>query len=391
MMEKQAMSRSWRWEDALHRAISVAGRMPGLLELKRRVLAELIRLLGIQGAALICCEAGATDVVMEGAMNAVELEKLVQGGKEDQGTFLCYKLFVSESADYTLVVAPDEAGADCDEERCERLSGLISYLSLYLNNIYMTRQMTLKLEELAGQLPAYSADEAAEEPEQGVWLRKAMLELQERERRRIAADLHDTIIQDMLLVKKRLEAVSLLPAVARDAEAGKQLAGTIRHLGLMNENLRQSLFGLNPYLLEHIGLIRTVAKLLDMEGPEFQIQFVCSGEERIESLPLETKEHMIRLVQELLSNARKHSLATRLNLEISATGESILLSYKDNGVGFDLQELLPGRRMQTHTGFGLRQMQSRVFQLSGQFQLETAAGEGVAVTIRIPLKEGIPA
>ncbi|UUZ97440.1 hypothetical protein LJK87_25675 [Paenibacillus sp. P25] len=163
----------------------------------------------------------------------------------------------------------------------------------------------------------------------------------------------------------------------------------------MNDSLRQSLFELNPFLLQRIGLVRTLSKLVEMESgtDDLEIEFVSSGDELIELQDMDTKRHLFRMVQELINNAKKHSGAGLLRIELSAAHRRIRLYYNDDGVGFDIEAAEEKARLRSisGSGLGLEQMRSRVLHLGGQFELRSTVGNGVTITIHIPLKEVISA
>lgn len=110
-------------------------------------------------------------------------------------------------------------------------------------------------------------------------------ELQEQERYRIATDLHDTTMQDILLVRRRL--ISFI----NNNEDQQQVVQAIKHLDLVNESLRQSCFELNPHLLQNIGLVQTIQATLDLDIGlnEYETQFHVEGALIIERLDIDIK------------------------------------------------------------------------------------------------------
>lgn len=86
-----------------------------------------------------------------------------------------------------------------------------------------------------------------------------------------------------------------------------------------------------------------------------------------------------RIVQESLTNIRKHAQATQVSIQLSTTANDVTLVIEDNGRGFDLNQ-------QNISGFGLQGMQERVAAFDGVLQLETKPGSGCQITIRIPLQ-----
>src|SRR5690606_27144315 len=131
-------------------------------------------------------------------------------------------------------------------------------------------------------------------------------ELQERERLRIATDIHDTTMQDLFFLKRRL--TTLLGKYDWTPEDKEQIKSLIDYVEIINTNLRQNCFELHPFLLQEVGLVRTIRKVIEQEEPvcSFEIDFQVRNVELIESQSLDTRRHLFRMVQEFLNNAKKH-------------------------------------------------------------------------------------
>jgi two-component system sensor histidine kinase ComP len=262
------------------------------------------------------------------------------------------------------------------------LSLISSYLSVSLENLYLIRKLTLRVENLVSQIPK-------QEPANDLfWLRKLLFEIQERERERIAMELHDTTLQDILLVRQ-----SLIGLAERFEQQQKQsMNKVITHLELINDGLRQSCLELNPYLLERIGLIKTIQATIDQNIGlhEFETTFVHDGSTYMGRLDIETQKHLYRIVQELLNNTKKHGKAMHVALQLNVTNGQIQLEYQDDGVGMELQTLEEPHpmRMLSSTGLGLQQIKSRVLHLRGRFELESHPGHGFTFRLWIPIQEG---
>jgi two-component system sensor histidine kinase ComP len=239
--------------------------------------------------------------------------------------------------------------------------------------------MNLKLEQLAAQMPnERAAGDFA-------WFRKVMFELQEKERYRIATDLHDTTMQDLFFLKRKLTA--WYEQQAPYGEGDHTINSVLEYIDVINMNLRQSCFELNPYLLQEAGLVGTVEKLVEMEKTTvlFAIDFQAVGISEIEC-DLDTKRHLFRIVQELLNNAKKHSQASLVSLQLTADHSSLVLSYEDDGTGFEVERIEV--RDIAGTRIGMEQMKSRILSLNGYFDLATGEGRGLKFKATLPLKKG---
>ncbi|MDB5052961.1 MAG: ATPase/histidine kinase/DNA gyrase domain protein, partial [Bacilli bacterium] len=259
---------------------------------------------------------------------------------------------------------------------------IISYLAVSLENLYLIRRLTLKLHELAAQIP----DEKV--AQDFVWFRKLMFDLQEKERLRIAMDLHDTTMQDLFFLKGRIS--SFLRNHALTEEENEKLASIFDYIEIINSNLRHSCFELHPHLLQEVGLIETIQQVIEQEeiGCPFEIEFLAGEASAIEVSSLETKRHLFRIFQELLNNAKKHSKASKVRIQLTFRRENFYFLYEDDGVGFDQK-----RRVTKEigsSGNGIEQMKSRVIYMNGHIKLNSEKGHGVKIKITLP-KEGLTA
>ncbi|MCZ8519143.1 MULTISPECIES: sensor histidine kinase [Paenibacillus] len=369
------------------REIEAAGRAPGEeaggLGALRPLLGQIAGFLG-GGAGVLLRYAGhgaqmQAEFIGEG-MGADEAAQALEAAESGvHSGYVCSPLLQDGPLSGYVILKGPGRELRCSREAGEQLGLLFSSLKLALENIVLARGLSLSLQELAARLPG----------EEGCGLlRRALTEGQERERLRLASDLHDTTVQDLLFVRSRL--LPLLGKLPEGSEESRLAASAVGHLELMNENLRQTLFELNPLQLGRLGLAGALHKLVGLESgmQEAEVEFHADGAGRLEGLPLAMQTGMFRLAQELLNNARKHAGATRIRLELKAEEGCIRLHYRDDGAGFDPEGAAEsaGRGIAS-PGLGLLQMRSRVLLLEGTFDLVSSPGRGVEVTIQIPVKE----
>uniref|UniRef100_A0A4Y8PPK9 histidine kinase n=1 Tax=Paenibacillus athensensis TaxID=1967502 RepID=A0A4Y8PPK9_9BACL len=214
------------------------------------------------------------------------------------------------------------------------------------------------------------------------WFRKTMFDLQEKERMRIAADMHDTTMQDIFFIQRKLRAFQAHAPANTNTEP---IDDIIQHLDAVNVTLRQNCFELHPPTLDTAGLLSTIANYLDMQSKlcSFALFFMTDDDRRIEGKGLETKRHLFRVVQELLHNGKKHAQATKVTVSCTSSETHFYLEYQDNGIGFDSLSLLSSAKRAS--GIGIEQMRGRILHIHGDFQLQSALGQGVQVQITIPL------
>lgn len=203
-----------------------------------------------------------------------------------------------------------------------------------------------------------------------------MLVLQEDERREVARELHEEAGQ---LLTTLLFGIKVLDG-AQTLEQVKAHLPTLKEQTLdALETMRQVSVALRPPLLEDLGLLPTLRSFLRDFGARHQIQvvFAASGDEfRLDPIHEVT---VFRIVQEALTNAGKYAQASLIKLAIHYQPTLLHVSIVDDGVGFDL----PAQA--SPASIGIAGMKLRADLLGGVCTVESLAGAGVTVNLRIPL------
>lgn len=379
-LERIVFPRKYQLQKSLKKIAKNLGVISSFRELKDIILVDIISTLQVHGGAIVFRYKDSIEMISEGEVDTIELERLAGKDFLAHPLYTWHDIIVNEEYVCYLILAGKKTNTHLGFEETQWLKLITSYLAVSLENIHLIRKLTMKLEQLAAHMPSEeaSADFA--------WFRKLMFELQEKERIRIATDLHDTTMQDLFFLKRR--CMSLMEKRRWDTESLSQLNGIMEYIDVINMNLRQSCFELHPFLLQEIGLVRTVEKLIDLEAAAspFHIEFRALNASYIEQCSLDMKRHLFRVVQELLNNAKKHSQASKVKLEISATASRLVLSYMDDGVGFDVHEVVPKEIGGSRSG--VEYMKSRILSLDGQFEFVSGFGNGLRLTADFPMKEG---
>lgn len=350
-------------------------------DLKDIFLNDMVQTLEVRGGAIVFCYPNSVEVLSAGEVDEAEVKELLATGtllQDDRYT--CKEISRTEDSTSYLVMTRKRTNVLLSKEERHWLGLITSYLEVSMENVHLIRTLTNQLQDLSTK---FSNSASAEEFQ---WFRKVMFELQEEERIRIAADLHDTTMQDLFFLKRRFAA--LMERFAMNPEEKQNLDNILKFVDLINASLRQSCFELNPHLLREIGLVRTLNQYLEKETytAPFKILFDAEdGVERVEQETPVTKKHILRIVQELLNNAKKHSEATVVSFRFSMEGDRYLLVYEDNGVGIG-PEAKETRKI-GGSGIGLEQMKGRVLLLQGSFDVATLPHGGTCITIEIPVQE----
>ncbi len=379
-LEAFLFPRKFRLRTALKKISKNLGVISSFRELKDIVLVDIVQTLEVMGGAIVFQYEHDTEIIAEGDIDAAEIKQLLQSSAlSEHPLYTCIEIHRHEEYTSYLVITRNKANTLLGKEEIQWLHLITSYLEVSLENVHLIRKLTAKMQLLASQLPN---EQSAQDIQ---WFRKIMFELQEEERLRIAADLHDTTMQDLFFLKRRF--ISLLDKYAMNKEDKEHLNNIVNFVEMINNSLRQSCFELNPFLLKEIGLIETVRSYLDKEAyhTPFVLKFKEERASAIEAKDLTTKKHIFRIIQELLNNAKKHSQASHVTFTMTVADHAFVLTYEDDGVGFNSAE---ARRLEIgSSGMGVEQMKGRVLHLNGRLELDSREGEGTKLVVTIPIRE----
>ena len=209
-------------------------------------------------------------------------------------------------------------------------------------------------------------------------LSRQLIQAQERERKRIASELHDGLAQTIGVVKYRIEdSVASLARLYPDIDLSI-FDGTVDEIKHLVEEVRRISGNLSPSMLEDFGIQVALEWLCkEFKNQNRGLEVSCSmriGEDDTSEL---IKVAIYRVVQEALNNITKHSSATNVGASLEQSNNVVELVISDNGCGFELKETQRG--YDGNTGHGLRNMRERVEATGGTFDLESTPENGVVV------------
>ncbi len=194
------------------------------------------------------------------------------------------------------------------------------------------------------------------------------------ERNRMAREIHDTLAQAftgiLLHVGAAAEQITKKPASAQThLETVDELART----GLAEA--RRSVAALRPKLLEEGDLFSALEHLTLQMRSSTDTHLTCDIIGTTYALPADVENHLLRIGQEALTNAVKYAHATEIHVELICEESQCLLRIKDNGQGFDVDQIPSGK------GFGLLGMSERVEQIHGELVIHSQLGQGTEVVV----------
>jgi signal transduction histidine kinase/ligand-binding sensor domain-containing protein len=212
---------------------------------------------------------------------------------------------------------------------------------------------------------------------------RQLIASQEAERKRIAAEMHDSLGQRLIVIKNL--ALFLLRskknAVADDADV-QTIAEISDEASSAIDETREISYNLRPFQLDRLGLTKAIEGMIRTTGTASGIHFSSELDNIDDLFPEELRINFYRIVQESFGNIMKHAQATEVHVRIQRSSENVVLMIEDNGCGFTPDVRSP---QASHSGFGLTGMAERARLLGGEFKVRSTPGRGTTVTIEIPL------
>ena len=207
----------------------------------------------------------------------------------------------------------------------------------------------------------------------------SLITAQDKERARIARDLHDDLSQQLAAVSIALSGLRRrIAAGTNEVELQADLASIQQRVVALAEAVRNLSHDLHPDVLKHAGLTRALAARCAELTRSEAITATCTTEGDFESVPSETGHCLYRVAQEALHNVVKHARARRVDVRLLRTGDAVEVSVADDGQGFDVSSARKSRE-----GLGLLSINERV-RLAGGTQRRAEAGKGTRIRVRIP-------
>jgi two-component system, NarL family, sensor kinase len=201
---------------------------------------------------------------------------------------------------------------------------------------------------------------------------QANIEGQEKERKRVAQDLHDGIGGNLASIKLQLANIVKDTGNKKLSEVMKNIDDTYNEVRTISHNL------VPAKIMDHayIGIIENFINEI-MKSKLIDVNFTFFPENELNILPNEIKVEIYRVIQELMSNIIKYAKAKNVDIQLIKRDGLVNLMVEDNGIGLDASKL-------TH-GIGLNNIRSRINALNGELNIESAIGQWTLVNIEIPV------
>lgn len=261
------------------------------------------------------------------------------------------------------------------EVSLRRLSGTFEKAEQMVNHMgTVLRFLTNELDLLGSKL-----DELQQVQQMGLHIIRA----QEEERRRVAREIHDGPAQVMANIAMRAEFILKLIDVEPE-KVREELCGLQNLVKQSLQDVRKIIFDLRPMVLDDLGLIPALQRYSADYHSQYgiSVEFSVTGQSNRFSNAIEVA--LFRLVQEALTNVRKHARATEVFVKMDISADRVVLTIKDNGRGFNVKQTMADRK---RGGYGLLGMKERVQLLKGDLKIDSVLGEGTVIRIEVPVQQ----
>jgi signal transduction histidine kinase len=209
-------------------------------------------------------------------------------------------------------------------------------------------------------------------------LNERLMKAQEQERIRIAGELHDGVMQEMLAVTMMLGTAKR--RIPDDSQAKVTIEKAQEKLIQAGTDLRQLSHDLHPPLLQDAGLPKAVLAYCEQFSAVSNIPLSCDAADDVRDLSRGAALALFRIVQEALGNAAKHASAKHISVRLWRADNMVWLTVSDDGVGLDASRFANGG------GLGMVMMRERASQLDGWFEFESTPGRGTTIRVAIPFR-----
>jgi signal transduction histidine kinase len=205
------------------------------------------------------------------------------------------------------------------------------------------------------------------------------------ERTRLARDMHDGVAQNLAYLLIQVDRCLNM------VEEGSKLEAQLESIGyLLKDNideLRRNIFDLRPIDLEGKSLFGVLENFVAEFGRRWNLYTTCSVRGKAVEVPTEVESSLYRILQETLSNARRHANCTRISVKLEVVDNQLItLEIKDDGRGFDITQPHQNSRTRKSNGLGLISMRERAESVNGRLIIESAPGQGTRVFASLPLR-----
>ncbi len=258
-----------------------------------------------------------------------------------------------------------------------KVTNVLYNASLYKNEAGEIQGIVAEARDIKERLEAEQAILKTNEMLRSITSELVMTE--ERERRRIAVDLHDNIAQTLAITKLKLD---VLLDQAQGSEYAKPLENVIDLINKSIGQTRSLMSDLSPSVLYELGLTEAMEWLGEHIQDQHGLRVIVKNDPKIRNIDKDLQVLLFRSTREMLLNAVKHARAKEAYIILQKLPGRISVTVKDNGTGFDMNGI--DHHSTKTAGFGLLSIRERLNHIGGIFELESRPGEGTCIRLIVP-------
>ena len=204
-----------------------------------------------------------------------------------------------------------------------------------------------------------------------------------QERERISREIHDGLAQALALLNMRVNVASSLLVAGQTDQARKELDEAAQVIDAANRDVREAITALRLTAPKGAGFVPTLREFVLDFGlrNNLSTDFAAPDGARAVVLAPLAEAQLMRIIQEALTNVRKHARAQRAGVTLARRGARLAASIQDDGQGFDMDAVLRG---QNRKNFGLTTMQERAGSIGGFLDVQTQIGGGTRISVSVP-------
>ncbi|WP_246070666.1 sensor histidine kinase [Paenibacillus kobensis] len=279
----------------------------------------------------------------------------------------CYMIGQGRGTQHFVWISDKDNHTEYNHDEKVWLRTIMTYVGFVYQNLQLIEGLVQDLDLQKGEAPP--------------WVLRLLFRLSEKERRKLASDLHDSALQDQLLWYRKLETI-----VNDEARLPNDTRTNLFDIseGLLDviHQIRETCNELRPPFLQEMGAIEAIENLCAHTQLNANFTITFDHQDFRVELDDEYVLTIYRITQELLRNGMKHSKASHVELLLYYEEQRIRYRYKDNGVGIAMDRL-----NSSFDHMGLSGIRERVAGLEGETLFRTAPGEGLEVEIVLPLPQ----
>lgn len=347
-------------------------------ELESRLLTEITAILNIKRKAIISI-GKANDMSIkansgEFSNHYFDQIKVVQWGSIKIGELVflsslgCLKIGENNGYSIVLCLWDGRLGSKLNDPMIWWLQTIARFTCVLYENLHTIEELVKKIKR------QYESENSPP------WLLRLLFNLSEKERTNLSQDLHDTVLQNHVLILRQLEDLLIEGSIAQQTEQLKK----VRDMILDDiDQIREVCNDLRPPLLYSPDFISVLESLINRLQLRVNFSINITYEKQGIYLGEEITITIYRIVQELIANAVKHSAATKINFECFIKDGQFYLHYADDGKGISPEQFIDD----LSTNMGIIGMKKRVQGLNGLITFDSKPNDGLKVHIVCPLEQ----